>query len=108
MIDLIAYRLDLSIAPRSTADEALVSELRQLQAQRNALYRRWMDGDCVDTEATRREIQEFEEEVTQRWHRLMVRNADYARDAALTTVRSEPIQPYLDADTLLLDFFCGR
>lgn len=105
LIDLIAHRLDLRIAPRSAADSELVAELEGLQEQRNALYRRWMDGECADIDATRLQIAALEDEVTQGWHRLMVRNADYARDAAMTSVRSEPIQPYLDEKTLLIEFF---
>ena len=31
---------------------------------------------------------------------LLIRNADYARDAALWHVRAEPIQPYLAPDTV--------
>ena len=105
LIDLIAHRLDLRIAPRSQADRELVEQLQAQQEQRNALYRRWMDGECADIDETRRQIAALEAAVTQGWHRLMVRNADYARDAAMTSVRSEPIQPYLSAETLLIEFF---
>ena len=105
LIDLIAHRLDLRIAPRSAADGELVAQLEALQDQRNALYRRWMDGECANINEARAQIATIESEVTQGWHRLMVRNADYARDAAMTSVRSEPIQPYLDRETLLIEFF---
>ncbi len=44
--------------------------------------------------------------ITELWHRLLIRNADYAREATLWQVRSEPIQPYLEPGTLLLEYYC--
>jgi CHAT domain-containing protein len=46
-----------------------------------------------------------EETITALWHRLLVRNAAYAREAGLTRVQSEPVQPHLPEDTLLLEYF---
>ena len=36
---------------------------------------------------------------------MLVRNADYARDASLWQVRTEPVQPYLGPETVLLEYF---
>jgi CHAT domain-containing protein len=47
----------------------------------------------------------LEQQITELWHRLLVRNADYAREAALWTVRTESAQPYLEDDTLLVEYF---
>jgi CHAT domain-containing protein len=38
----------------------------------------------------------------------LIRNADYAREAALWTVRTEPIQPYLSSDSILVEFFIAH
>jgi CHAT domain-containing protein len=42
------------------------------------------------------------------WHKLLVRNANYARDASLWRVQVEPIQPYLDEETALVEYFIAR
>ncbi|MEZ4661069.1 MAG: CHAT domain-containing tetratricopeptide repeat protein [Caldilineaceae bacterium] len=108
LVDMLAYRLDLRLQPRSVNDQALMHELQQLRNQRNHLVRDWTDTFSQD-KATPREVQQtalqLEQRMTELWHTLLIHNADYARDAALTTVRSEPIQPYLDAQTLLIEYF---
>ena len=56
----------------------------------------------------RRQAQEavlvLEKRITDTWHQLLVRNADYARDASLWQVRTEPVQPYLGPETALLEY----
>jgi CHAT domain-containing protein len=47
----------------------------------------------------------LEKKITDLWHRLLIRNADYARDAALWAVRTESAQPYLDQDTALVEYY---
>jgi CHAT domain-containing protein len=49
-----------------------------------------------------------EKKITALWHELLVRNADYARDAALWQVQTEPAQPYLDENTALVAYFFAR
>ena len=104
LVDLIAYNLDLRIQPRSEADREQVERLTVLQQRRNVLYRRWISGDDNKDDIQQR-IGKLEGEITAVWHNLLIHNADYARDAAIATVRSEPIQPYLQPDTLLIEFF---
>jgi CHAT domain-containing protein len=116
LLDLLARRLDLSIAARNEADRPLVEELSRLRFERDRLYRRQeVDlsfsqrgeaGLALDESgATPAEVLALEGRITQVWHQLLVRNADYARDAALWQVRTEPVQPYLDEHTLLLEYF---
>jgi CHAT domain-containing protein len=50
----------------------------------------------------------LENQITERWHKLLIHNADYARDAALWQVRTEPIQPYLAPGTVLLEYFIAH
>lgn len=115
LLDLLAYRLDLSIQARDERDEPIVEELVCLRAERDRLYRRW-ESDAgsgqrgwTSSEGNRgraqQEVLALEKRITDLWHRLLVRNADYAREAALWTVRTEPAQPYLAPNTLLVEYF---
>ena len=117
LLDLLAHRLDLSISVRSPADLPIVEELQDLRLQRDNLYRRMQSGEGYgqrgdsevfldNRDSQGRRILALESRITELWHRLLIRNADYAREATLWQVRSEPIQPYLEAGTLLLEYYC--
>lgn len=116
--DLLAYRLDLGIRARDSADLPLVNELMQLRAERDRLYRRWEgreesredDWDATDQarQQTRKRMLALEKRITGLWHRLLIRSADYARDASLWQVRNEPIQSYLGPETVLLKYFVAH
>ena len=118
LLDLLAYRLDLSVQVRREADRPLVEELVRLRSERDRRYRRWEgreetgDEDWATADEsrqqTRRDVLALEKQITGLWHRILIRNADYARDAALWQVRVEPIQPYLDPDMLLLEYFADE
>lgn len=116
LLDMLAHRLDLSIQARSDADRPLVAELLDLRAERDRLYRHWQIGEGMeqfsqrgaalgDRYAVEQAVLDLEQRITGLWHRLLIRNADYARDAALWQVRTEPVQPYLDRTTMLLEFY---
>jgi len=118
LLDLLAYRLDLRIQARDPKDEPLVEELSNLRAERDHFYRRWEsdsesteknEGDWAFSQSGRQQAQQevlvLEKKITDLWHRLLVRNADYAREAALWSVRTESVQPYLDRDTILVEYF---
>ncbi len=116
LLDMLAHRLDLSIQARSDSDRPLVTELLALRAERDRLYRRWQIGEGMEQFSQRgaslgeryaveQTVLDLEQRITDLWHRLLIRNADYARDAALWQVRTEPAQPYLDSETLLLEFY---
>lgn len=115
LLDMLAYRVDLSIQARSPEDGPLVEELTRLRAQRDQLYRRqeskgefqvrgWPAANG-GRQQTQREVLTIEKKIEGLWHKLLIRNADYARDAALWQVRTEPVQPYLPPDTLLIEYF---
>lgn len=118
LLDLLAYRLDVTVQARREADRPLVTELAELRDQRDRLYRRWRSGEgqtergwaTADDgwQQAQQEVLQIEGRMTELWHRLLIRNADYARDAALWQVRTEPVQPYLDEQTLLLEYFVAR
>jgi len=115
LLDLLAQRLDLSVQARAETDRPLVTELLRLRAERDRLYRRWeSDGDSgergwttsdSDRQRAQQNVLALEKQITALWHRLLIHNADYARDAALWQVRTEPIQPYLPPGCLLIEYF---
>jgi CHAT domain-containing protein len=118
LLDLLAYRLDLGVQVLAEADRPLVEEMMHLRAERDRRYRRW-ESDAESEErgwATARagpgqahqEILALEQRITELWHRLLIRNADYAREAALWTVHTEPAQSYLALDALLIEYFIVR
>lgn len=114
LLDLLAYRLDVSLKPRSEHDAPLVEEMIKLRAERDRLYRRWEsrrvweeNRDVPEGEWSKiqQAIVATEKEITEKWHTLLIRNAEYAREAALWQVRNEEVQPYLDADSILVEYF---
>jgi CHAT domain-containing protein len=118
LLDLLACRLDLGMQARDERDEPIVEELVRLRAERDRLYRRW-EGDPDfrqrgwiaapgDGEQAWAKVLALERRITDLWHRLLIRNADYAREAALWSVRTEPAQPYLAPDTVLVEYFVAR
>ncbi len=116
LLEMLANRLDLSLTPRSDSDRPLVEELIQLRSERDQIYRRWGAGEGLgvrgetgqrmdeDTQ-TNRKVLALEKQITGLWHKLLIRNADYARDATLWQVQTEPVQPYLAEDCLILEYF---
>ncbi|MER2599248.1 MAG: CHAT domain-containing tetratricopeptide repeat protein [Caldilineales bacterium] len=119
LVDMLAYRLNVGIEARDPADEATVAELLTLRDRRDHLVRRWhgkeelkVRGPHLHTvdgwEQIEPEVLEIEGRLTRLWHKLLVRNADYARDAALWRVQTEPVQPYLDDDSALVEYYFAR
>jgi CHAT domain-containing protein/tetratricopeptide (TPR) repeat protein len=116
LLDMLAHRLDLGILARSPQDQPLVDELAALHSRRNQLMRRWQAGEGFGQRGSaslplegdldaRQALFATEKTITELWHQLLVRNADYAREASLWQVRAEPIQPYLDPETVLVEYF---
>ena len=124
--DLLAQRLDLRIQPRSADDQPLVDALGVLQQERDLLYRRthYAQGfgaastptdsvpDDVATETAT--MTALEGEITRLWHQLLIRNADYARDALPwqgaqnDATLLATVQAALPPQTLLLSYFVGQ
>lgn len=109
--DLLAQRLDLRIQARHPLDQPLVAELTALQGEHDRLLRRAMHEQgfapaAVDASpADPNELADLEEQITERWHALLIQNADYAREAAQWQPLLEPVQPLLEADSLLLQYY---
>ena len=115
LVALLSDRLDLSIQACDPADAGLVAELERLREQRHQLYRRLQDPEQAHAgerdapgharEQAQRELRAIEKAMTQGWHRLLIRNANYAPQASLWQVRAEPVQPYLADDTVLVEYY---
>lgn len=115
LLDLLALSLNVGIQARDATDQELVNELTRLRNERDALYRRWAGDEATNERGTlsidsgqgiaQQKILRLEKHITELWHKLLIRNADYARDAALCRVQTEPIQPYLDQETALIEYF---
>lgn len=121
LLDLVARGLDLRITAKDPADQHLVEALTHLRTEQNRLYRSWEGRRAAEqTKALHhalpppgqhdwpplwQEIRALEQQIAALWNRLLVRNADYAHEAALWQVRTENIQPDLAHDTLLLEYF---
>ncbi len=112
LLNMIAHRIDLGLHARSQQDEAIVEELVRLRQERDRILLRWETGEDVragqDANKAQQRIWELEQEITKLWRQLLLHNADYARDATLWQVRTEPPGPWLDEDTLLVEYFVAR
>ena len=109
LLTMLANRVAMGIQPRNADDEALVAELLRLRAERDRLALRWETGEEPraggDIEETGQRVWKLEREITRLWEQLLLRDAAYARDAMLWQVRAESPQPWLDEETLLLEYF---
>lgn len=114
LVDMLAFKLDLGLTARRPGDAGIVAELEQLREKRDRLYRRWQGSADLARNAWEassepqnlsNDVVALEARMTQLWHKLLVRNADYARDVTLWQVHTEPIQPSLDDQTAVLEYF---
>ncbi len=112
LLSMIANRIDLSLQARSEEDKTIVEELTRLRKERDRILLRWETGEDVragkDIKEARHRIWQLEQQITKLWHQLLIHNADYAQDAALWQVRAESPQPWLDEETLLLEYFIAK
>lgn len=114
LVDMLAFKLDLGVSVRKPGDQEIVRELEALRDRRDRLYRRWQGTTDLahNVWTTPGEVPEVNDDVialetrmTQLWHKLLIRNADYAQDLTLWQVHSEPIQPLLDGESAVLEYF---
>jgi CHAT domain-containing protein/tetratricopeptide (TPR) repeat protein len=115
LLDLLSYRLNLRLEARSEGDGPIIEELLALRAERDQLYRQWEAEQVViergwaapGVDAPRRQrVQELEKRIAGLWHKLLMMNAgEYTRESTMWQVRAEPVQPYLDDGSLLIEYF---
>ena len=112
LMTLLDGRLDLRIQARTEADQPMVASLNQLRERRNRLYRQQRaaavtgavaGGQPVDHEDL--SLPDLEQEITRRWHQLLVRSGEYTREASLAQVSVEAVRQCLAPDERLVAFF---
>ncbi|MEZ4868687.1 MAG: CHAT domain-containing tetratricopeptide repeat protein [Caldilineaceae bacterium] len=113
LLELLASRVDVSLRARHEEDLPLVEEIGQLRAERDRLSRRWesaqgaahIRASAAPDEALQNRLIALEKEITALWYKLLIRNADYARDAAFWQVHTEPVQHYLAPTEVVVEYF---
>ena len=105
LISLLSFHVDAAVQARNNTDQILVDELNQLRITRNAIYRQQIHENILMTAETLNRLKDIEQELTQSWHRLLIRNPDYLADASLDIVETIDPTQLLDDDTLLLEYF---
>lgn len=110
--DILAHRLDLSVRARTPADLPLVQEIRELRRDRERLlaesagrFPRQGAQELGDPLEIQKQVRKIEDRVTELWHKLLVRDADYARQANLWGVVPEVDLPRLPAGSLLVEYY---
>lgn len=106
LLKILAFRPDLGIQAQDKKDEPLVAEITDLRLERERLlnYANEHKFD-LEIEQHQEQIAKVEKTVTALWHKLLVRNAAYARQASLWQVQVEDARPYLDDGVLLLEYY---
>jgi len=112
LLAMLSNKIDLSLHARRPQDETIIRELTRLRQERNRILLRQETGEAArsghDPRQAQHQIWKLEQQITQQWHHLLLHNADYARDASMWQVRTESPQPWLDDETLLVEYFMAR
>jgi tetratricopeptide (TPR) repeat protein len=118
LLELLDYRVGIGIRERALEDGPLVAELVRLREERDALYRKWLSpreaavrgwqSPTDDQREVQAQVIAIEQRITARWRELLVRNADYIRDAELWE-RPEAFElPALPDGVALVEYFRAR
>ncbi|MEJ2555937.1 MAG: CHAT domain-containing protein [Anaerolineae bacterium] len=118
LVELLAHHLDIRVKVRRESDRDLVAHVERLRQECQWYYNR-LDpfgereaGESgppqTERERLRAELDAREKQLADMLLQLQVRNADYIQDADLWQVQVQSPQPYLDADTLLVEYFIAR
>jgi CHAT domain-containing protein/tetratricopeptide (TPR) repeat protein len=118
LIELLDHRLQIGIRAATPEDGPLADELLRLRAERDALYRRWLGESDVAASGwaspgeERRQVQgqvlAIERRITELWRQLLVRNADYTRQASLWQSAVQPASLTLPPRAVLVEYTVSR
>jgi tetratricopeptide (TPR) repeat protein len=118
LVELLAHDLDIRVKVRSESDRDLVAHIERLRQECQWYYNRldpFGEREGAERGRTQGEQDRLREELNRREKQLaemlfhiQVRNAEYTQDVDLWRVRVESPQPYLDSDTLLVEYFIAR
>ena len=112
LVDLFEYRINLSLQPQDADDQALIDDIQSLRLERDSLIRRsqadllpYMRGPAGAELAGSEAVVALERRITALWHKLLTRNADYARDADLWHVDSVDLDlRHIPPTSLLVEY----
>jgi len=106
LLKILAFRPQLGIQAQDKGDEPLVAEINDLRLERERLLRDLDDHKFnPEKERFQEKITSVELQVTALWHKLLVRNAGYARQASIWQVQTEDARHHLEEGVLLLEYF---
>ena len=114
LTEMLATGVDLQVRARSAADEPLVSELKRLRQEYNQYYASLNPSGLAlpavraNTSVpgpVRDELRRREKGIESLTLQLQVRNSAYAEDLSLSEITSESPQPWLDQQTLLVEYY---
>jgi len=106
LVDALAHGLPLGLQPRSPEDARAVAEVIALRAEHASAGRAWRHAATGD-DATRieREFVALERRLARAWERLLVRGADYARQASVLRPFVADVRPQLTDAEVVLEYF---
>ncbi len=118
LVELLAHDLDIRVKVRRESDRDLVAHIERLRQECQWYYNRLnpfgeREGaesgpSQEERERLRDGLNSREKQLADMLVQLQVRSADYAQDADLWRVQVDSPQPYLDEETLLLEYFIAR
>ncbi|GAB4528556.1 MAG: tetratricopeptide repeat protein [Anaerolineae bacterium] len=118
LVELLTHNLDIRVKVRRDEDRDLVTHIERLRQECQWYYNRLdpfgqregaEDGlPQAEQNRLREELTNREKQLADILLQLQVRNAEYTQDIDLWQVQTESPQPYLDDDTLLVEYFIAR
>jgi tetratricopeptide (TPR) repeat protein len=118
LVEMLAQNLDIRVKVRRESDRDLVAHVERLRQECQWYYNRlnpFSERESAETGPTQEEqtrlrqgLKNCEKQLADMLIQLQVRSAEYTQDADLWSVQAELPQPYLDKDTLLLEYFIAR
>jgi CHAT domain-containing protein/tetratricopeptide (TPR) repeat protein len=112
LLNILAKRLQMGVHSLRKADRPLAEEIMRLKQERDRLLWKGELGlnerhvpDPDEQLRIQQHVHRIEERITELWHKLLVRDADYAREADLWGVVPEVELPSLPDDTLLAEYY---
>lgn len=104
LLTLVTQRFTPHIRLQDREDKGLVDNLLLLRREQDNLRLR-LSENLSDADEAGKEIAYLEEKITELWHVLLVRNANYYSQASVWQRHVTSARPYLDEKTAVLEYF---
>lgn len=112
LIELVKARAETKLELFRSADDPLMGQLQALRTAREEKLRfafKQIESisaeNPMNMETLQNEVEDLEEQITQTWHQLLIRNQMGEGLVASEDFQLEILQSYLDAETLLVEYF---